>query len=730
MQGPQYMLLCLVHLITALTDEEKKTIVEKHNFYRARAEPPAADMKALRWDQTLEDLAKSYAAKCIWDHNEERGFRGENLFIMSGSSLDVELGLADWHRERDYYNFTTEACQEGQMCGHYTQMVWGNSERVGCGENFCEKLEGFDETNMFLLVCNYEPPGNFQGEKPYTPGAFCSSCPSSHVCRESLCADESLEQEETSTAQLGTTLSEFPSDTTHSQPYPEPTQSELDLEPTKPELDPKIISQLFLEPTQSELVPEHTQSELDLEPTQPELDSKTISQLFLEPKNSELVPEPIQSELDLEPTQPEPDPKTISQLFLESTQSELVPEHTQSELDLEPTQPEPDPKTISQLFLESTQSELVPEHTQSELDLEPTQPEPDPKTISQLFLESTQSELVPEHTQSELDLEPTQPKLDSKTTKSELVPEPAQSDMVPEPTKPEMDQKATKSELVPEPTQAELNLESELKLTPSEMVQDLMSTRTTTEPLEIITTQRVEKSSPDVIEETSVQPTSQVIAFPDQEYLSVSVRPSLPVTATPHIDKTAIEKVFFNDEPDTPTEKQRIPVTVKVTTTQPVKTHDMSVLVDKPQEKIVDTVTSQDQARRKDQQSPKAPSEKKKQKQKNMNVTSNKWKTQLSSSMRRDYKSGLAVQTYFGRPVQSWHLARAPRPCLYPCPRSKSQLVFPLYRTNHISSLGGYDEQSQKISKSLVKPSFQQLWRQLGYKRGVYSLYLPPAQQH
>ncbi|XP_044129735.1 peptidase inhibitor 16-like [Bufo gargarizans] len=660
MQGPQYMLLCLVHLITALTDEEKKTIVEKHNFYRARAEPPAADMKALRWDQTLEDLAKSYAAKCIWDHNEERGFRGENLFIMSGSSLDVELGLADWHRERDYYNFTTETCQEGQMCGHYTQMVWANSERVGCGENFCEKLEGFDETNMFLLVCNYEPPGNFQGEKPYTPGAFCSSCPSSHVCRESLCADEGLEQEETSTAELGTTLAEFPSDTTHSQIYPEPTQSELDLEPTKPELDPKIISQLFLEPTQSELVPEHTQSELNLEPTQPELDSKTISQMFLEPKNSELVAEP----------------------------------------------------------------------TQSELDLEPTQPELDPKTISQLFLESTQSELVPEHTQSELDLEPTQPKLDSKTTKSELVPEPTQSEMVPEPTKPEMDQKATKSELVPEPTQTELNLESELKLTPSEMVQDLMSTRTTTEPLEIITTQRVEKSSPDVIEETSVHSTSQVIAFPDQEYISVSVRPSLPVTATPHIDKTTIEKVFFNDEPDTPTEKQRIPVTVKVTTTQPVKTHDMSVLVDKPQEKIVDTVTSQDQARRKDQQSPKAPSEKKKQKQKNMNVTSNKWKTQLSSSMRRDYKSGLAVQTYFGRPVQSWHLARAPRPCLYPCPRSKSQLVFPLYRTNHISSLGGYDEQSQKISKSLVKPSFQQLWRQLGYKRGVYSLYLPPAQQH
>ncbi|XP_073442928.1 peptidase inhibitor 16-like [Dendrobates tinctorius] len=121
LQGLQYFLLCLVHLITALTDVEKKTMVEKHNFYRSRADPQAADMKALRWDRTLEDLARSYAAKCVWDHNEERGFRGENLFLMTGSSLDVELGMADWHRERDYYNFTTDTCQEGQMCGHYTQ---------------------------------------------------------------------------------------------------------------------------------------------------------------------------------------------------------------------------------------------------------------------------------------------------------------------------------------------------------------------------------------------------------------------------------------------------------------------------------------------------------------------------------------------------------------------------------------------------------------------------------
>ncbi|MEE6515186.1 hypothetical protein FKM82_023729 [Ascaphus truei] len=110
------------------------------------------------WDTSLEELAKSYAAQCIWDHNKNRGYIGENLFLTSGPVLDLDFGLADWHQEKDYYNFTTTVCQEGQMCGHYTQMVWAGTQRVGCGQNFCEKIEGFDEPNIYLLVCNYEPP--------------------------------------------------------------------------------------------------------------------------------------------------------------------------------------------------------------------------------------------------------------------------------------------------------------------------------------------------------------------------------------------------------------------------------------------------------------------------------------------------------------------------------------------------------------------------------------------
>lgn len=50
-------------------------------------------------------------------------------------------------------------------CGHYTQVVWRDSERLGCGVGDCT---GGGE----IWVCNYDPPGNVipSGEtKPSRP---------------------------------------------------------------------------------------------------------------------------------------------------------------------------------------------------------------------------------------------------------------------------------------------------------------------------------------------------------------------------------------------------------------------------------------------------------------------------------------------------------------------------------------------------------------------------------
>ncbi|KFU92443.1 Peptidase inhibitor 16, partial [Chaetura pelagica] len=187
-----FLLLTALELSWSLSDEEKKIILDEHNKYRSQVSPPAVDMLRMTWDVELEAFAQAYAEKCIWDHNKERGRRGENLFAMA-PILDLEFAVEDWNAEEKYYNLSTSTCVPGQMCGHYTQVVWASTHQIGCGSKFCEKIEGLETEDMYLLVCNYYPPGNMKGRKPYKEGPSCSQCPEDRVCVNSLCEGDTGE---------------------------------------------------------------------------------------------------------------------------------------------------------------------------------------------------------------------------------------------------------------------------------------------------------------------------------------------------------------------------------------------------------------------------------------------------------------------------------------------------------------------------------------------------------
>ncbi|NWT02312.1 PI16 inhibitor, partial [Mionectes macconnelli] len=187
---PVFLVLTVLELSWSLSDEEKKIILDEHNRYRSQVSPPARSMMKMTWDKELESLAQSYAEKCIWDHNKERGRRGENLFAMA-PMLELEFAVEDWNGEEKFYNLTTSTCVPGQMCGHYTQVVWADTKQIGCGAKFCEKIEGIETENMHLLVCNYYPAGNVKGKKPYWEGSPCSQCPEGTVCVDNLCGDGS-----------------------------------------------------------------------------------------------------------------------------------------------------------------------------------------------------------------------------------------------------------------------------------------------------------------------------------------------------------------------------------------------------------------------------------------------------------------------------------------------------------------------------------------------------------
>lgn len=44
--------------------------------------------------------------------------------------------------------------------GHFTQVVWKNSQKLGVGIAFA------NNGNKAIVVANYDPPGNYQGQFP------------------------------------------------------------------------------------------------------------------------------------------------------------------------------------------------------------------------------------------------------------------------------------------------------------------------------------------------------------------------------------------------------------------------------------------------------------------------------------------------------------------------------------------------------------------------------------
>ncbi len=63
--------------------------------------------------------------------------------------------------------------------GHYTQVVWGATYKVGCGYTVCP--------SGGIYACNYGPAGNMLNAPMYKIGAPASACPTGTSPKDGLC---------------------------------------------------------------------------------------------------------------------------------------------------------------------------------------------------------------------------------------------------------------------------------------------------------------------------------------------------------------------------------------------------------------------------------------------------------------------------------------------------------------------------------------------------------------
>jgi hypothetical protein len=137
-----------------------------HNAVRRRTSASAA-LPDLEWSEELAGIAQAYAEElarngCDLIHSKGGSF-GENLASFGGERATPTRVVELWAAEEECYTFGTFARGDSctcDACGHYTQIVWRNTDLVGCGVADCGG-------NEEVWVCNYDPPGNYVGQRPY-----------------------------------------------------------------------------------------------------------------------------------------------------------------------------------------------------------------------------------------------------------------------------------------------------------------------------------------------------------------------------------------------------------------------------------------------------------------------------------------------------------------------------------------------------------------------------------
>lgn len=158
-----FFAVCQVNTNSASPGAEWQEALDFHN--KVRKDVGTAP---LTWSEELAQYAQEWAdhlAKndCAFEHRSgewKTKKYGENIFWGSGKGYTALDASKSWYSEIGQYVHAPISFENVYSVGHYTQMVWYNTSRVGIGKATCAN-------GSTLIVANYDPPGNYIGQKAY-----------------------------------------------------------------------------------------------------------------------------------------------------------------------------------------------------------------------------------------------------------------------------------------------------------------------------------------------------------------------------------------------------------------------------------------------------------------------------------------------------------------------------------------------------------------------------------
>lgn len=149
---------------TAVRADFNSRLLAAHNVERASLGVPT-----LGWDPLLAADARRWANELAatgrFEHSADepgKPLQGENLWAGTPRAFSPEAMVASWKAERADYRpgIFPNNSRSGDVenVGHYTQLIWRNSRRVGCASAVGRNEE--------FLVCRYSEAGNITGQRP------------------------------------------------------------------------------------------------------------------------------------------------------------------------------------------------------------------------------------------------------------------------------------------------------------------------------------------------------------------------------------------------------------------------------------------------------------------------------------------------------------------------------------------------------------------------------------
>ncbi|XP_022791757.1 protein PRY1-like isoform X2 [Stylophora pistillata] len=143
----------------------RRVALNLHNDHRRVHNAPR-----MRLTSQLNDDAQRYADKLaresLFVHDQQNRRQGENLRLQCAPGSDVDLvkkAVDAWYNEVCTYNFDNPRASSG-VTGHFTQVVWKKSTRLGIGlarGSYAFGSHLFD--NCLFVVGRYLKPGNVFG---------------------------------------------------------------------------------------------------------------------------------------------------------------------------------------------------------------------------------------------------------------------------------------------------------------------------------------------------------------------------------------------------------------------------------------------------------------------------------------------------------------------------------------------------------------------------------------